>query len=128
MAENVFLSMLFLGNFADIDTNETNDAAENEASLLGTYGSASDPLSADRVSVDSDSPTRFIDADHDTGNGELTYDVGAGTVTVGLDSFVTYNGTVNYADGSSENIVIDIFQMTNGDVFMPAWDNYPQFG
>lgn len=128
MAQDVFLSMIYLGNYADIDTNESNAATENESSLLGTYGSPSAPLSQNITSVESDSPTRFIDADHDTGNGELTYDVGAGTVTVGLDSFVTYFGTVNYADGSTDDIAIDILQMTNGDVFMPAWDDYPQFG
>ena len=127
MANDVNLSMIYLGNYPEIDTNEGNLAAENEASLLGTYGSAGDPLYNYVTVVDSDSPTQFIDTDQDTGNGTLTYDVGAGTVTTKLDSFVTYNGTVTYGDGSSENIIVDVLQFTNGDVFIPAWDNYPQF-
>jgi hypothetical protein len=128
VAQNVFLSMIYLGNYADIDTNEGNLATENESSLFGTYGSTSNPLHTHVVSVETDSPTQFIDANHDTGNGDLIYDVGSGSVTVGLDSFVTFYGTVTYADGSSENIAIDILQMTNGDLFMPAWDSYTQFG
>ena len=120
--------MLYLGNFADIDTFEGNVATENEASLLGTYGSAGDPLYDHVVSVESDTATAYIDVDHVSSNGILTYDAGAGTVVTRLDSFVTFNGTVTYADGSSENLILDIVQTQNGDLFMPAWDTYTQFG
>ncbi|MBT8410824.1 MAG: Hint domain-containing protein [Octadecabacter sp.] len=128
MANNIDLSMIYLGNFADIDPNESNSTTENEAALFGTFGSAANPLQGSIVTVDSDSPSRFIDANHDTGNGTLTYDLGAGTTTTGLDSFVTYFGVVTYTDGSTDSQALDILQMTNGDLFMPAFDGYTAYG
>ena len=128
MAQNVFLSMLYLGTHADVDTDESNYLTEDASALLGTYGSASDPLSSHIVSVESDSANKWIDADHSGSGDVLTYDAGSGPVAVGMDSFITYNGTVTYGDGTTENIVIDIVQMANGDLFMPAYDTYTQFG
>ena len=126
MALNINISAIFLGNHADTDTREGNYAVENATDLLGTYGSDGDPLWQHRVTLDSDSPTGFIDTDQDTGNGTLSYDAGAGPVAVGLDSFVEYSATVTYADGTSEAIVIDIIQTLNGDVFMIPYDKYTQ--
>lgn len=126
MASNVDISAIHLGNFADTDTWEGNYAVENAADLLGTYGTETDPLWTHRVTLDSDSPTPYIDTDHDTGNGTLSYDVGGGQVTVGLDSLVEYNATITYEDGTTEAIVIDIIQTLNGDVFFIPFDNYTQ--
>ncbi len=126
MALNVDISAIYLGNYADTDTWEGNYAVENAADLLGTYGSETDPLWTHRVTLDSDSPTPYIDTDHDTGNGTLSYDAGAGPVTVGLDSFVEYNATITYEDGTTEVMVIDIIQTLNGDVFFIPYDNYTQ--
>lgn len=126
MAYNVDISSIFLGNFADTDTYEGNLYVENASDLLGSYGSETDPLWTHRVTLDSDSPTPYIDTDQDTGNGTLSYDAGAGSVTVGLDSLTEYNATITYADGTGEGMVLDIIQTLNGDVFMIPWDNYTQ--
>ncbi len=128
MAQNINISAIYLGNFADIDTYERNYATENEASLLGTYGSSSDPLHKSVVTIDTDSPTQYIDTNQDTGNGTLTYDAGGGTTTVGLDSLVTFNGVVTFIDGTTAELELDAIQTMNGDVFLTAWDNSPVLG
>ncbi|MGB5557967.1 MAG: Hint domain-containing protein [Paracoccaceae bacterium] len=125
MAQNVLISGIYLGNAADVDTYESNYFAENAGNLLGTYGSSSDPLSSHIVAIETDSPTIYIDTNQDTGNGSLTYDAGFGATTTKLDSFITYSSVIKFADGSTTNIVIDVVQATNGDLFLLAWDNYP---
>ncbi len=125
MAQDVLISGIYLGNAADVDTDESNYFVENAGNLLGTYGSSSDPLFSHIVTIETDSPTIYIDADQDTGNGSLTYDTGSGATTAELDSFITYNSVIKFADGSTTNIVIDVVQVTNGDLFLLAWDNYP---
>jgi hypothetical protein len=118
MAQNFDVAEIYLGHFADIDTFEGNYAAEKSAALLETYGSPGAPLFQDIVTIDTDSPTQFIDADHDTGNGTLTYDVGGGTTSVGLDSLATFDADVTFTYVTTVNLELDAIQTTNGDVLV----------
>jgi hypothetical protein len=125
MANNVILSSLFLGNFADIDTDETNDVTESEASLLGTYGTAATPLSQSVVPIVSDSSDNFLFEDNISTADDWTYDTGSGTQVTDLDSIVFYYGDVTYTDGSSvSNVSFNVVQMVNGDTFLLIGDSH----
>ncbi|WP_370402091.1 Hint domain-containing protein [Sulfitobacter sp. JB4-11] len=124
MADNVNLSAIYLGSFADIDTDEGNSTPESPNSLLGTYGSPANPLSQDRTIIDSDSTDDFINVDHAGGGGTFSYDVGGGPTTQVIDTMLAYSGSVTFADGSTQAFSdLIITQMQNGDVFLAAHDS-----
>ncbi|WP_052261626.1 Hint domain-containing protein [Leisingera sp. ANG-M1] len=123
MANNVDFSALYLGNFADLDTNESNSDVEGRATMLSTYGSAGSPLWQEKTTLDTDSPDNYIDRDESGSDGTFTYDVGSGPTVSGLDSNVVYNGTITFADGSTSSALIDLIQLQNGDVFLIAHDD-----
>ncbi|MEM7318405.1 MAG: Hint domain-containing protein [Pseudomonadota bacterium] len=128
MAHNVFLSAIYLGNFPELDTNESNTRVEGRDSLLGEHGSAASPLYHQIVLLDSDSPTGFIDRDDYTGDGTISYDVGAGNQTSGMDAHMIYDATLTYSDGGTANVELDVVQLLNGDIFFLAYDSETALG
>ena len=119
MAFNVTLSSIYLGNFADIDTDESNQTTESEASLLGSYGGPGNPLSSSITPIVTDSSDNLLLEDSSSTADDWTYDVGAGTQVTDLDSVVFFNGTITYTDGTTEtNGFFNVVQMVNGDVFV----------
>lgn len=120
MANDVILSTIFLGNFADIDPVETGDSrTENENDLLGTYGSAGSPLSGQIVNIESDSSNAVLEEDSYSTADDWIYDRGFGTVNTDLDSTLNYSADIVYSDGTTASGVgVFVVQMTNGDVFL----------
>ncbi|WP_141102021.1 Hint domain-containing protein [Oceanicola sp. 22II-s10i] len=138
MALNVTISVLYLGNLADLDTNESTLAMETPGLLIGTYGSASDPLYKQRTYIETDSP--IGDGPGDAGDQDddgsvssnntdlgspdtLTYDIGAGTVTTRIDSMAAVNGTITFWDGTTYTATFAVFQDTNGELFLAISDS-----
>lgn len=56
MANDVEVSAIYLGSFADSDTDETNNSPKFASSLLGTFGGPGTPLSDAVTTLDTDSP------------------------------------------------------------------------
>ena len=106
-----------LGNFADIDPDETNGVTENVADLLGSYGSLDAPLYENLLDMTTTDPNGSGNVDdNDNGNTPETVTIGGQSVT--LDSVQVYNATLTYADGSTANITAVVFQTTTGDTFL----------
>lgn len=116
-------NVIFLGNFADLDTVEGNDVAENAASLVGTtVGGFGDSL-VSRVQQLSPGPW-WSDFDSD---GNTYYDQNDPTPETfvinngapqGFDASVVYDATITYLDGSTANITAVVFQDTNGNTYL----------
>ncbi len=110
-------SLIRLGSFADIDTDESNGASENSASLLGTYGDANSPLHAEIVSATAnDINSDGILNDNDNGGTAETMTIDG--TPVAIDSSHAYNATVNFTDGTSGTFTAVVSQFENGDVYM----------
>jgi Ca2+-binding RTX toxin-like protein len=106
-----------LGNFADIDPDETNGVTENVADLFGSYGSLDDPLYENLLDMTTTDPNGSGNVDdNDNGNTPETVTIAGQSVT--LDSVQVYNATLTYADGSTANITAVVFQTTTGDTFL----------
>lgn len=56
MANDVEVSAIYLGSFANIDTDKTNNSPNFASSLLGTFGGPGTPLSDAVTTLDADSP------------------------------------------------------------------------
>lgn len=110
--------LIFLGNAADIDLDETDLQAEDAANLLGTYGTAGDPLRNHIVSASID------DADGDSNiNTDNDFFGSSETVTIDgvpnvMDSGVVYGATITYTDGTTATISAVIMQTTGGDLYL----------
>ena len=116
-------NVIFLGNFADLDTAEGNGVAENAASLVGTtVGGFGDSL-ASRVQeltpgnaatdFDSDGNTYY---DQNDASAE-TFSLDGGTQQ-GFDSAALYDATLTYFDGTTAQISAVVFQDTSGDTYL----------
>ncbi len=108
---------LFLGTAADIDTDETSRYTENESILLGTWGSAGDPL------WDGVVDTTIDDANEDNLVGldntfETTEVMTIDGVPTDLDSSVLFSATITYVDGTTVDITAMVFQTSTGDVYL----------
>lgn len=114
---------IYLGNFASIDPNEGNNTAENAGVLVGqTFGGPGDPILEDETTVTTYDGGGYGGAlDNNNSNGSYDWiqtDIGNGLQWYRFDSAATYNATVTFVDGSSENVVVVIFQDVNGNTFL----------
>lgn len=117
--------MFFLGNFADMDPDETNTVSENSGLVLGTYNF---PALVNVTVSDADDGGSIADDEFGTSPGEdVSYDVGAGPVTQFIDSTIVYNVTVELEDGSFIDILATAIQTQNGDVFLTDFANDGSF-
>ena len=117
--------MFFLGNFADMDTNESNTATENAGAILGNYAN---PVLAS-VTVNDLNDDNAI-RDNELGNtaGEtLDYDVGGGPQAQFIDSTNVYTVRLLLGDGSTADITATSIQTENGDVFLTDFVNDGSF-
>ncbi len=112
--------VLYLGNYADADTNEFSNSVENTSVYTGVFGSPGAPLSDQQTNVTFDDANNSGEvATDNAGFEQISYDVGGGPVTTQIDSLAVVDLTVTYADGSSTyytNAVM--FQDTNGNLFL----------
>ncbi|RYG92760.1 Hint domain-containing protein [Loktanella sp. IMCC34160] len=103
--------LLYAGNFAEFDTDESNNAAENYDGLIGTV--ISDPSAV----IDS-----FVLEDVDN-NGSISETGSIDTVTVGgvtsaIDTFMVVSLLVTNLDGTTFTTLVVAFQLDNGDVYI----------
>jgi len=127
VAYGVIWSAVYLGNFADIDTGF---GTFDETDLFGVHGSPSDKLVHHRIDIETNSPSTRIYRDDYGTTGDLSYDLGSGSITQKLDSLVLFRGSVTYTDGttSASNLTLPVIQTVNGDVFLLAGDTSTHLG
>lgn len=107
-------TMFFLGNFADMDTNESDFDNENSGIVLGLH----DTLSLVDVTNQDQNDDDAI-SDDETGTSDfISYDTGSGPVSAQADSSSLYNAIVTLGDGSTLTLEVVVVQATNGDVFV----------
>lgn len=127
MASTVWWSTLYLGNLAPMDTTEGSSSytIENSAPILQTFGAEGDPLAAHIVDVRSYSADRNtqISSDNADTKDTVTYDLGAGGVTAQVDAIMLVHGTAEFYDGTTFESDFGVFQATNGDTFLLAFDS-----
>lgn len=112
------ITMIYLGNYADIDPTEGNFLSENAADLIGTYNDFS---TVNVTEVDGDDNGAIVD-DEATASAfdRVIYDVPNGTIAVKQDSANLFGARITLADGSTVDLNVNIRQMENGDVFMSS--------
>lgn len=109
---------IYLGNAADIDTDEASIATETPGSLLGTFGSSGAPLADNIVDVvvdDADGDTN-INTDNDAFDDPEPMLIDG--VSHVLDSGAVYNATITYTDGTTATITAVILQTTDGNLYL----------
>lgn len=115
--------MFFVGNFAEMDTDETDLDTENSDVVLGLH----DTLSLVDVTNQDQNDNGGID-DDDSPNGSsdfISYDTGSGLVSVAVDSASLYNAIITLGDGSTRSIQVVVVQAANGDVFVVDLNSGP---
>lgn len=119
MATSTTFQVMYLGQRALIDTTQRNNTAENAAGILGTYGSANDPLYnwvgtlyADYLLEDDNNSY-----DIDNGGGYDRFHVN-GFGTQNFDAVAEYAITLTYVDGTTAQITAYVFQDVQGHTFL----------
>lgn len=115
------VTMFYIGNFADMDTFEGDTDTENPGLVLGVYGGLQQ-VAVTEVDVDDDGV--IYDDEFATGDF-LSYDTGAGAVSVNLDSSSLYNAEILLGDGSTMSVPVLVIQAANGDVFISEFPGNP---
>lgn len=94
---------IYLGNFADADTDEASFTVENTGVYQNTFGSVGAPLSDQIVSVTYDDADNNgnLPTDNAGGTETISYDVGGGPVSTNVDSLATISVTVTNSHGST---------------------------
>jgi len=114
MATTYTVEMFYAGNFADMDTDETDSDNENPNLVLGTFSNLV-ITEVSEVDVNEDG----VIYDDEYGNVDyLSYNTGSGPINVGLDSSSLYNANVLLGNGSTLSVPVLVIQATNGDVFI----------
>ncbi len=121
-------SMIYLGNSADLDPTEGNNAVENSGGLIGTYYGSADPAFRHITTVTANNVNNnSVTEGNGFGGGEtLTYDLGSGPVTTVLDFAATVNMTVVFdpASGQANYVGLGgIIQTAAGDLFLVMIDD-----
>ncbi len=109
---------IYLGNFSDLDVDESDNDAEHAATILGTYTSIEETA----LVVNNTNGNSLIEDNEFNPTDSMTYDLGAGSITSGLDSTIVYNGIVTRGDGSTFTTEFFTVQLENGDVFITSSD------
>ena len=107
-----------LGNYADIDPDETNGISENAADLSGTYGETANPLYDQRVDAVTSDPNASGNVDDNDNNNTSPETITIGGVAKNIDSVQVYNATITYTDGDTATITAVVFQTTDGQVYL----------
>ncbi|MBO9478149.1 hypothetical protein J7382_11440 [Shimia sp. R11_0] len=109
---------LFIGNYADSDTNESDRDAEN----LGVFPTT--PIDGSILQIvamnqtDTNSNGGYGDSELGLPGEPASYDLGAGTVTTAPDMTTGANITVTLGDGTTRTFLALLVQMDNGDTFL----------
>lgn len=114
MPSTTDVTYLYIGNFAEMDTDEGISGSENPNAVLSVH----DNLSLIVVTQTDQNDDDIISNDEVGFMDTLTYDIGSGPVTVMPDSTATYNADVLLGDGSTLSMQLIVIQATNGDTFI----------
>lgn len=111
--------VIFLGSLPLIDTTQGNETAENAAGILGTYGTAANPLhnsvqflTAEQLSEDANDTY-----DTDNGGGFDSFRINGGTAQ-NFDAVAIYNAVITYVDGTTATITATVFQDVLGNTYL----------
>lgn len=124
MPTSVTVQMFYIGNFTDMDTDETDQDNENPNVVLGTYGSLN-KINVTQNDIDDDGV--IYDDEFATGD-TLTFDTGGGSLTTALDNTSLYNANILLGDGSTISVRVLVIQAANGDVFVSEYPPEPLDG
>ncbi|TDT77720.1 Hint domain-containing protein [Litoreibacter halocynthiae] len=106
---------IYIGNFADMDTNEGDWDTENPNLVLGVHD---DLVITTLTQVDGNNDGLINDDEAGNPNDYVGYDVGNGTTTQWVDSTSEYNAIVTLGDGTQMVIELVVIQTQAGDVFV----------
>jgi len=112
---------IFLGNFAELDTNDSNVGVEGAGSLVGTtFSTANTPdmqfLEATYSEPDNDNGFETNDVGQ---TGDLvSYDSGSGPQSSIMDAHWDYSANILLANGSTVTRNLGMVQLENGDLFI----------
>lgn len=113
---------IYLGNYATIDPGEGNSTAELASVLVGeSFGGPGTPILDDEVTVttyDGGGYNDVLDNRNNGSNDWINTDIGNGAQWYRFDAAATYNATVTYVDGTTDDVVVVIFQDTSGNTFL----------
>jgi len=117
MSAQATVNMFYAGNFADMDTDESDWDTENPGAVLQTFD---DLVITELVEYDTDHDGVIYDDEAGTSD-YVQYDTGAGTQNVALDSSSLYDADILLGDGSTMSVPVLVLQTTNGDVFISEY-------
>ncbi len=115
-------NMIFLGRFADVDTDESNYSAESPNTLLGTYDAFSDLAVVAVTNHDQNDDGAISDNETRTSDF-VTYTRNGTNYTAKSDSTLDMWVRVTDTDGVVHTIEVVGIQMTNGDLFITDLNN-----
>ncbi|MEM1432207.1 MAG: Hint domain-containing protein [Pseudomonadota bacterium] len=118
------VTMFYVGNYADMDTDESNYSNENTNVVLGLHDSLQ---FVDVTQFDIDDDDLIFDDEFESGD-YISYDTGSGATTAELDSSSLYNADILLGDGSTLSVPVLVIQSTTGDVFVSEYPAYPLDG
>ena len=127
------LSVIHLGNVADLDPIDGNATAENASALLGTYYGASDPA-AGHITTLTVQDTNFdtlINSNDTVSPEPVSFDLGSGPVSTQYDALFNLDVTVTFGAGSGQapyNGLGGVIQTETGDLFFVMVDDNEGFG
>ena len=116
---------IYLGNFADADSDEGTTSLESTAPYLQNFGSGGDPLRDHQhdLTFDDANSDGSIETDNISSSETLSYNLGGGPVVANVDSLVVVSITATYTNGtviSYSNVVM--FQDSIGNLFLANSD------
>ncbi len=114
------LTMLYIGNFADVDSDESDTNAENLSPIIGATASDTTGLQAVSVTNFDVNEDGVINDDEVNGsvNDQIQYDLGGGVITAQADTTMLVTISVLLGDGSTITMQAMALQTTTGDLFV----------
>lgn len=122
------LSMVFLGNIADLDPVDGDGDAENQSALIGTYYGGGEFAADNIVTVTAQDPNNDarVNSNDRADPDQITYDLGNGLVTTQFDSLFNVDSTVTFGPETGEpdhNGLGGVIQTETGDLFFVMIDD-----
>ncbi|EEB84063.1 Hint domain-containing protein [Roseobacter sp. GAI101] len=109
--------VFYLGQLASIDVNETDNNNERANDILGTYGSAGQPLYNQVQTFSSVDATTGSTADaYDFQGANDRFSINGGAAQT-VDGFAWYDAVLTYADGSTVVMNIGVVQDSAGHTY-----------
>lgn len=116
------MSLIYLGNLTEVDTNEFNWGAENPNAILGTYSAFDTMLPITITNHDTNFDGTISDDENDEMGGSATdyvsYTLDGVTYTPQVDNSAIYSAKITELDSTTATVNVVVFQMANGDTFV----------